>query len=129
MSYSIGFPDIFNESKVNLYEGTEAVKSDLYLLLGSEKGQLIGDPAFGTKLKPILWDQAHRNIAEELVKDEIFQSIYSYMPQVDFSRNNIEVSIQDNYMNVSIHVAHDKDVIQDLFSIKLLKEDEIEEDF
>lgn len=124
MSYSISFPDIFNGSTVNLEKDYNAVKSNLILLLGSNKGGLYGDPWFGTEIKSVLWDQAHKNLITQLVRDNIFQSIMSYMPRVDINRDDIGIQIYDNYVNVTINLSAYSSRENDLLQIKLLNNDQ-----
>lgn len=123
MSYSISFPDIFGKSSVNLESDYDAVKQDLILLLGSNKGGLYGDPWFGTDIKQVLWDPNHRDILTYIVRDQIFEAIYSYMPNnIKINRNDIVVNIIDNYANVQINLSAYSNKENDMLSIDLLNE-------
>ena len=123
MSYSISFPDIFSKSTVNLKSDYDAIKQNLSLLLASNKGGLYGDPWFGTNLKPILWDQNHEDILTDLVVDQIYESIYSYMSNnVGIKRDDIVVNIIDNYANVQINLSAYTNKENDMLSIDLLNE-------
>ena len=124
--YSIGFPNIFNKSTVNLYENYEAIKSDLKLLLGSNRGGLYGDPYFGTNLKHILWDQAHPYVMKEIIRDDVFTAIYSYMPQITIDRDSIQIDIVDNIVIATINLKSNSDVKSDLLQINLLAVNEDE---
>lgn len=118
--YSIAFPDIFNGSTVNLLKDEEAVKSNLKNLLSSNRGGLFGDPHFGCALKPVLWDQAHEDVMKELLKDEIYEAVLSYMPQTTIDRDYISVYNNGNYVNVSIRAENDLGVASNLMEIDLL---------
>lgn len=120
MMFSIAFPNIFNGSKVNLYKDYDAIKSNLTALLSSDKGALFGDPFYGTRLKTLLWSQAYDPMVRDLIKDDIFEAIYSYMPQITVYRNDISVSIQNNVVTASIRVRSDSGVESNLFDIDLL---------
>ena len=122
--YSIGFPEIFNGSTINLYEDYAAIKSNLKNLLYSNRGGLFGDPYYGTNLKHILFDQAADDIMKELVKDDIYEAVLSYMPQTTIKRDFIDVNIQDTFVFVSIKAINDAGVISDLMQIQLLKTEE-----
>lgn len=122
--YSIAFPDIFNGSTVNLYKDYTAIKSNLKNLLSSNRGGLFGDPHFGTAIKPILWDQAHEDIMKELVKDEIYEAVLSYMPQASIKRDYIDVTVNGNFVSVTIEAKTDTGTVSDLLQIELLKSDE-----
>ena len=121
--YSIGFPNIFNGSTVYLNKDYDAIKTNLKLLLGSNRGGLFGDPYYGTKLKTVLWDQAHDDIILELLKDDVFEAIYSYMPQITVKKDDITVTKQNNFVNVTIKVTSDSGVESNLYEITLLTND------
>lgn len=127
MSYSISFPNMFNKSHINLEKDYDAVKQNLILLLGSNKGGLYGDPWFGTNIKSILWDQNHRDILTNIVKEQIYESIHSYMPNnIVIKPNDIVVNIIDNYANVQINLSAYSNKENDMLSINLLNESEVE---
>lgn len=125
--YSIGFPDIFNGSTVFLDKDYEAVKNNLELLLGSNRGGLYGDPQYGTKIKTVLWEQAHEYIMKELVKDDLFEAIYSYLPQIEINRDDIEVAVIDNFVQVTIKVKSDTGIKSDLVTLQFMKDESIKE--
>lgn len=118
--FSIAFPNIFNGSKVNLYRDYDAIKSNLTALLASDRGALFGDPFYGTKLKTLLWNQAYDPIVRDLIQDDIFQAIYSYMPQITVYRNDIQVSVVNNVVQASIRVRSDSGIESNLYNIQLL---------
>lgn len=122
--YSIAFPNIFNGSTVNLYKDEVALKSNLRNLLASNRGGLFGDPHFGTALKPILWNQAHADIMKELIRDEVYEAVLSYMPQTTIDRDDILVEEKSNVVRVTIQAVNDLGVMSDLMNIDLLKQDE-----
>lgn len=118
--YSIGFPKIFNGSRVKLLKGRDAVKSNLIALLSSDKGALYGDPYYGTKLKSLLWEQGYDPIIRDLIKEDIFEAIYSYMPQINVQRDTIDIKIVDNVVMASITVTDDLGIESNLYEIELL---------
>jgi phage baseplate assembly protein W len=118
--YSIAFPNIFNGSKVFLYRDYDAIKSNLTALLSSDKGALFGDPFYGTRLKTLLWSQAYDPMIRDLIKDDIFEAIYSYMPQITVHRDDISINIQNNLVTASIRVTSDSGVESNLYDIDLL---------
>lgn len=127
MSYSISFPNIFNKSHVNLEKDYDAVKQNLILLLGSNKGGLYGDPWFGTNIKQILWDQNHREILTTIVKEHIYDAIYSYMPNnIEIKPSDIVVNIIDNYANVKINLSAYSNKENDMLDINLLNDSDVE---
>jgi phage baseplate assembly protein W len=122
--YSIAFPNIFNGSKVNLTKDYDAIKVNLKSLLMSNRGGLYGDPHYGLNMKQILWDQACKPVVVELLKDEIFNAIYSYMPQVSITRDDIDVKVDGNLVYASIEVKADSKIPSDLFNIEILLDQE-----
>lgn len=122
--FSIGFPKIFNGSKVYLSKGYDAVKQNLIALIASDKGALFGDPWYGTKIKTLLWDQTYDPIIRDLIKEDIFEAIYSYMPQITVDRDSIEINVIDNVVMASISVKGDDGVQSNLYEIKLLSADD-----
>ena len=122
--YSIAFPDIFNGSKVNLNKDYDAIKINLKSLLMSNRGGLYGDPHYGLNMKQILWDQACRPVVIELLKDEIFNAIYSYMPQIEITRDDIDVTVDGNVVHATIEVKADSRIPSDLFKIKIMLDEE-----
>ncbi len=122
--YSIGFPNIFNGATINLYKDYDAIKSNLKNLLYSNRGGLFGDPHYGTNIKHILFDQAADDILKELVKDDIYEAVLSYMPQTAIQRDYIDISVQDNFVSVTIKAKNDLGIVSDLMKITLLNTDE-----
>ena len=122
--YSLGFPNMFNGSTLNLYKDYDAIKNNLKHLLYSNRGGLFGDPHYGTNIKHIIFDQAAEDILKELVKDDIYEAVLSYMPQTTIERDFIEVSIQDTFVSVTIKAKNDLGVVSDLMKITLLNTDE-----
>ena len=118
--YSINFPNIFNGSKVFLAKDYDAVKNNLTALLSSNKGGLFGDPWYGTRLQTLLWEQAYDPIVRDLIKDDIFEAIYSYMPQITVHRDDITIDVIDNLVTASIKVTSDSGVESNLYEITLL---------
>lgn len=126
MSYSLSFPNIFNKSTVNLESGYDSIRQNIVLLLASNKGGLYGDPWFGTDVKRILWDPNHRDIMKNLVQDQIYESIYSYMPNnIDIKKDDIEIRMLDNYANVKINLSAYSNVDNDMLDIDLLNENDV----
>lgn len=118
--YSIAFPNIFNGSKVNLFKDNDAIKSNLIALLSSNKGELFGDPYYGVRLRTLLWNQAYDPIVRDLIRDDIFEAIYSYMPQITVYRDDISINVVDNVVFASIHVRSDSGIESNLYDIQLL---------
>ena len=88
--YSLAFPSMFTTSRTKLYEDSKASLSNLKLLLLSYKGNLLGDPYYGTNLHKIIYSNNHQ-ILKDLIIDDIYTAIAEFMPQLRVPRDNIVV--------------------------------------
>lgn len=115
---SFGFPKMFTGSKVNLLNDKQAVKSNMLLLLSSERNTLFGDPYYGSRLKQCIFEQSNSLIVDLLI-DELYTTIKTFMPQVFLTRKDIEISVSNNTLYAKIHYYYIIDNTSDLFIIKL----------
>ena len=92
MLYSVSFPNMFDSNGVrtDVYKDREATMSNLKTLLLTTKGELLGDPDFGCSLKSMLFEQG-TPIIKDLVIDDIYTAVLTFMPQVVLKRNDINV--------------------------------------
>ena len=121
---SLSFPIIFNNSKSLIKEDKAATMSNLSLLLKSSKGELFGDPYYGTKLMELFYAQNNAAL-NDIVIDEIYTSICQYMPQLKLTRNDIIVSRKGSKLFVSIIATNSLDLSTDMYSIKLMTGDDV----
>lgn len=122
--YSIAFPKMFTRSRTLLYKDHEAIKSNLVLLLASEKTSLFGDPYYGTRLLPVLFEQ-NSKIVKDLVIDEIYTSIIDFMPQVYLERKDIDIESDGVDIIVKIRCRYYLDNVADLYEINLTASEEL----
>ena len=116
---SLSFPLIFSNSKTNVLSDRQATMSNLKLLLKSSKGELFGDPYFGTKLNELFYAQNNMALTD-LVIDEIYTAILEYMPQLKLTRSDITVERDGTSVSVSIKATNKLDLSTDMYSIKLM---------
>lgn len=122
--YSLSFPDMFTSSKVNLnvdkpaQGGHEATYTNLRLMLLSDKSGLYGDPYYGTNLKRVFFSQ-NGTILKDLVIDEIYTAIQTFMPQIIIKRSDIDVYQKQSEIYVTIRCINNIDFITDLYTIRL----------
>ena len=93
---SIKFPKMFNTNSTNVWKSTEyknATAQNTLLVLGSERGELFGDPYYGLLLKHFLYDQNSYVLRDQLI-DMIYTQIAIFIPQIKIDRKDIEI-IQD----------------------------------
>ena len=91
--YSLSFPKMFSSdgSKTLLKENHDATISNLKLILQSSKNSLFGDPDFGCDLIRRLFDQ-NSIILHDLVIDDIYSTILTFLPQIVLKRSDIQIS-------------------------------------
>ena len=119
--YSIAFPKMFNDTKTLLLKDTKATASNLWLLLKSDKRALFVDPFFGTSLKRAIFEQ-NDGILVDLVIDEIFTTITTFMPQIKLLRENIKLTSDGVDVFCDITCTDLTDYTTNLYKINLTEE-------
>lgn len=122
--YSLAFPNMFSSEKVNLYKDKQATMTNLKLLLASEVTSLFGDPGYGSKLMQAIYSQ-NDLILQDLVIDEIYTCIKTYMPQILVERKDIIITADDDGLYAEIRAVSAEDYTLDLYKIQLTDTDEI----
>ena len=117
--YSIGFPNMIGSNSTNLLKDKQAIKSNLILLLNSERMSLFGDPYFGTTLKKTLFEQS-TSIISDLLIDEIYTTIITFIPQIYIERKNISLSTDGKSVYATLNVTYRLDNTSDLYTIRLI---------
>lgn len=120
--YSFAFPNMLSYNSANLLADKDAIKSNLQLLLNVEKKSMFGDPAFGGTLRKAIFEQS-RSLITDLLVDEIFSIIVTFMPQVYVERRNISLMADDTAVYATIGITYRMDNTSDLLTIRLLEED------
>ena len=87
---SIAFPKMFNTNSTNVVKDFDATAQNLVLTLGTEKGELFGDPYFGLRLKKFLYEQ-NNAILRDMLIDEIYTQVALFMPQLIVKRSDIKI--------------------------------------
>ena len=116
--YSLSFPDMFTSSRTKLYDGREATLSNLKLLLQSFKGNLLGDPYYGTNLHKIIYSNNHQ-ILKDLIIDDIYTAIAEFMPQLKVARNNIIIYGDGVNLYATINATNLLNYTNNLYEINL----------
>lgn len=123
MITSFGFPKMFNITTSNIVSDKEAIRSNMILLLSSERATLFGDPYYGCRLKKYLFEQSSSLIVDLLI-DELYTTIVAFMPQVIISRKDIKILRDKNQLFAQICYYYSLDNTSDLFTIKLTEASE-----
>lgn len=116
--FSFSFPQMFTQTTSRLVEDKEAIRSNMILLLSSERGTLFGDPYFGTLLKKYIFEQSS-SIVPDLLIDELYTTIVTFMPQVIVKRKDIKVYTDGIGLFAEIRYTYALDNTSDLFTIML----------
>lgn len=117
--YSFAWPDMFSYRGSKLNEDKAAIKQNLILLLNGEQGTLFGDPGYGAALKRMLFEP-NNTIIKDLIIDELYSCIQTFLPQVYVRRNDIVISTHRNIdVRADIYVRYKFDNTSDLYSINL----------
>ena len=123
MIKSIAFPNMFTRTSTNFVTDKEATFQNLKYLILSEKGELFGDPFYGVGLKKYLFDQ-NDTIIKDLVLDDMYTAIATFMPQLRINRNDLKLRTGDKgEIFVDIRAINQLDFTTDLYSLVLLETD------
>ena len=123
MIKSIAFPNMFTRTSTNFVTDKEATFQNLKYLILSEKGELFGDPFYGVGLKKYLFDQ-NDTIIKDLVLDDMYTAIATFMPQLRINRNDLKLRTGDKgEIFVDIRAINQLDFTTDLYSVVLLETD------
>lgn len=118
---SIAFPELFNRTTTNIVEDYDATLQNLKLLIWSEKGELFGDPYYGTGLKKYLYDQ-NDVVLQDILLDDLYTAIKLFMPQIRLDRKDIKL-IRDTKggLSVKIRALNRADFTTNLYTIVLIE--------
>lgn len=122
--FSIAFPDMVSNTTTKLVNDHEATLSNLKLLLLSDKYSLLGDPYFGTNIKRLTFEQ-NNQVLRDLVIDDIYTAIATFMPQIMIDRKNITVTSDLTNVYVNIKATNLLDFTVDTYNINLTQFEEI----
>lgn len=118
---SIQFPNMFDRTVTNVVSDYDATLQNLRLLLLSEKGELFGDPYFGTGLRKYLFDQ-NDNVLRDILIDDIYSAIALFMPQIMIERKDITIEKTANgELTVTIKAVNRVDLTVNTYNIVLLR--------
>ena len=120
--YSISFPEMFatDGTRTLVNKDHEATLSNLILSLLSTKGSLLGDPEFGSNLRRRLFEQ-DTPILQDLIIDDIYTTITTFLPQIVVKRSDIQVSSDGVDVFATIKCTNLIDYELDTYTINLTK--------
>lgn len=118
------FPNMFGNTYTKIISDREATSSNLRLLLQSTKNALLGDPYFGTNIKKLIYEQ-NDVVLQDLVIDEIYEAILTFMPQISIQRKDIKVTSDLYNIYVTIKALNMLDYSFETYTLKLLNIEEV----
>lgn len=119
----IGFPKMFKANSTVVETGYEATKECAMLLLGSEQGELFGDPQFGVKIKKYTYNQ-NNYILRDVIIDEILTKLNLFCPQLLIVRDNIKIQQEKNKLVAHIEATNRANFTTNTFDLMLFNEEE-----
>ena len=122
--YSFAWPDMVKNTSANIIENHPATVSNLKLMLLSNKKSLLGDPYYGTNLKKLIFEQ-NNQVLKDLIIDDIYTSILTFMPQLVLSRNDITVTSDKHKVYINIKATDVLDYTTNLYNITLTEGEEL----
>lgn len=120
---SIAFPRMFTSTSTLVTQDKEAVRSNLILLLSTERDTMFGDPYFGCMLKKYIYEQSN-SIVVDLLIDELYTVIATFIPQVFLTRKDIKIFAANTTLFAEIKYTYVADNTSDLFTIQLTSDAE-----
>lgn len=116
---AFNFPNMLNNTTSDIIDDEyQATATNLRDLLLSDKYSLLGDPYYGTNLKRLLYSQ-NNVLLKDMIIDDIFDAIVTFMPQLRLSRNDIIVTQDGMSLRVSINAVNMIDYTNNLYEINL----------
>ena len=116
---SIQFPNMFSKMSTYVISDHAATSQNLKSLLLSERGELVGDPYFGVKLKRYLYDQ-NNYVLKDILIDELYTQIATFMPQLKIRRQDITIDQDDTTIYANIKATNQLDFTTNMYNIVLL---------
>lgn len=122
--YSFAWPDMVKNTSANIIENHPATVSNLKLMLLSNKKSLLGDPYYGTNLKKLIFEQ-NNQVLKDLIIDDVYTSILTFMPQLVLSRNDITITSDKHKVYINIKATNVLDYTTNLYNITLTEGEEL----
>ena len=121
--YSFSFPKMVSNTSAKIVSNHEATSQNLKLLLMSDKYSLFGDPYYGTSLKKLIFEP-NNVVIKDLIIDDIYIAILTFMPQIKVNRKDITVTSNFGKVYVNIKALNLLDYTVDLYNINLTGSEE-----
>ena len=111
---------MFTSTSTNVeVDSHKATFQNILLLLGAEKGEFVGDPYFGVRLRRYMFDQ-NNSVLKDIIIDEIYTQLKTFMPQLIVHRNDISIVVDRAKVTCRIKVTNRLDYTPDAYDLVLL---------
>ena len=99
----IRHPNTFSlsQGKTLLADEIESINQSIRLILSTSKGELFGDPTFGSRLKEMFYDYISDSMNQEL-KHMISEELNDQEPRIIVSPDSIQVASEGKTVKISI---------------------------
>lgn len=103
---TISFPKIFNRitKRGTVSTGIDSINECLRCLLLTSKGELIGDPDYGTDIVKCVYDH-NDSIMNDILKNDIVNAVSKYMSNIIIV-NYEYITITNSENNVDINIKY-----------------------
>ena len=109
MINTISFPNMFNRTNNNIQtHGITSILSinqSLKTLLSVNTGELLGDPAYGTQIKSLLFE-LNNSGNQYIAKKMICEKILKYEPRISTNENLIKIYFEPNSSKYKISIGY-----------------------
>ena len=120
----LSFPKIFKTDVVtDVKKGYNATLECIKLLLMTERGSLFGDPEFGIRLRRY-WYEQNSYVVRDILRDEIFDQIQVFIPQITVQRSDITITQEHNKCTIHIKAINKADFQPSSYDVQLTREEE-----
>ena len=95
-------PDTFSDSgNLQMLKDSAAISQNLGLLLQTDKGELLLNPAYGSSFY-IYKYTPNTNVLEDQVRDDIVTAVYLFDDRIDVNERDITITRQDEEVIVNV---------------------------
>lgn len=121
---TITFPETFSASskKVQLSTSYQSINECLSLLLTSAKGELLGDPQYGTRLMQYIFNYSDE-ILYELIRSEIVQAVRTYEKRIDLTESDVIVIDEGDKVSITLNYYVKDEAQFETFTLALERQD------
>lgn len=120
---SVAWPNMIIGNSTKVINNNEATQKSIHWLLSSESGDLFGDPDYGIKLQYHTF-MSNNYILDDILKDEIYTKVKTFIPQAILDRNNIVITHENSKCFIKITYRNKIDYQINSYDIVLTREDE-----